>query len=118
MTILIERNEAAARKRLRESMLKAARTRRYQGETRSFESPAALFRVFSPVRWTLLERLQKLGAVSLRALARSLARDVKSVHRDVKVLMEEGLIDRDDAGRIYVPFASIHAEFEVTSIAA
>ena len=118
MTILIERDEAAARNRLRGGVLRAGRTRRYQGEIRSFESPAALFRVFSPARWTLIERLQELGPVSLRALARSLGRDVKSVHRDVKVLVEEEFIERNEAGRIHVPFARIHAEFEMAPAAA
>ncbi len=32
----------------------------------TFESPAALFRVLSPKRWELLERLQSLGPSSLR----------------------------------------------------
>ena len=118
MTILIKRDEAAARNRLRGGVLRAGRTRRYQGEIRSFESPAALFRVFSPARWTLIERLQELGPVSLRALARSLGRDVKSVHRDVKVLLDEEFIERDEAGRIHVPFARIHAEFEMAPAAA
>jgi len=118
MTILIERDEAAARNRLRGGVLRAGRTHRYQGEIRSFESPVALFRIFSPVRWTLIERLQELGPVSLRTLARSLGRDVKSVHRDVKVLVEEEFIDRDEAGRIYVPFDRIHAEFEMARVAA
>ena len=40
MTILIERDEAAARNRLRGGVLRATRTHRYQGEIRSFESPA------------------------------------------------------------------------------
>ncbi len=56
--------------------------------------------------------------MSLRALARALERDVKSVHRDVKVLLEEELIDRDEARRIYVPFDRIHAEFEMARVAA
>jgi hypothetical protein len=43
---------------------------------------------------------------------------VKSVHRDVKVLVEEGFIDHDEAGRIYVPFDRIHAEFEMARVAA
>ena len=98
--------------------LRAGRTHRYQGEIRSFESPAALFRIFSPARWTLIERLQELGPVSLRALARSLGRDVKSVHRDVKVLSEEEFIERDEAGKFHVPFDRIHAEFEMARVAA
>ena len=118
MTILIERDETIARNRLRHALQRAARTHRYQGEIRSFESPAALFRVFSPVRWTLIERLQKLGPVGLRTLARSLERDVKSVHRDVKILIEEEFIERDEAGRLFVPFDRIHAEFEMARAAA
>ncbi len=48
----------------------------------SFESPAALFRVLSPKRWELIERLQALGPMSVRGLARELERDVKRVHED------------------------------------
>ena len=118
MTIVIERDEAVARQRLRAGMRRAAGTGRYQGEVRSFQSPEALFRVLSPVRWTLIERLQGLGPVSLRGLARELGRDVKSVHRDVKVLVDEGLVDRDEAGRVYVPFDRIHAQFAMARAAA
>jgi predicted transcriptional regulator len=115
---VIERDETVARDRLRGGFLRASRGRRYQGEIRSFESPAALFRVFTPARWSLIERLQEIGPVSLRGLARALERDVKSVHRDVKVLVEENLVDRNEAGRIYVPFDRIHAEFEMARAAA
>mgnify|MGYP001188954429 CR=1 FL=1 len=118
MTILIESDEAAARGRMRRDFLRAARTRRYQGEVRSFESPAALFRVFTPARWSLIERLQSLGPVSLRGLARALERDVKSVHRDVQVLMQEDLVARDSEGRFCVPFDRIHAEFDMGRAAA
>jgi predicted transcriptional regulator len=118
MTILIESNETAARARMKSGFLRAARTRRYQGEVRSFESPAAMFRVFTPVRWSLIEHLQSLGPVSLRGLARSIERDVKSVHRDVQVLLREELVARDSEGRFYVPFDRIHAEFDMARAAA
>jgi len=117
MTILIRRDDEAARGRLRAGMPRAARAHRRQGEIRSFQSPEAMFRVLSPVRWTLIERLQELGPLSLRALARSLGRDVKSVHRDVKMLVEQGFIDRDEARRVRVPFDRIHAEFEMARAA-
>ncbi len=82
MTILIERNERAAAARMKAGFVRAMKTGRYQGEFRSFQSPAALFRVLTPVRWTVIEQLQALGPMSLRGLARALGRDVKSVHRD------------------------------------
>ena len=77
----------------------------------TFESPAALFRVLTPKRWELVERLQALGPSSVRGLARSLERDVKRVHDDVVALIEVGLIERTERGRIRVPFAVIEADF-------
>jgi predicted transcriptional regulator len=77
----------------------------------SFESPAALFRVLSPKRWELLERLQSLGAMSVRGLARALEMDVKRVHEDVGVLIEVGLIEKTAGGKVHVPYAVIEADF-------
>ncbi len=79
----------------------------------TFESPAALFRVLTPKRWELLERLQGLGPSSLRGLARSLERDVKRVHEDVATLIEIGLVEKTDQGRIKVPFTVIEADFQL-----
>jgi predicted transcriptional regulator len=79
----------------------------------TFESPAALFRVLTPKRWELLERLQGLGPSSLRGLARSLERDVKRVHEDVAALIEVGLVEKTERGRIHVPFTVIEADFEL-----
>lgn len=79
----------------------------------TFESPAALFRVLTPKRWELLERLQRLGPSSLRGLARSLERDVKRVHEDVAALVEIGLVEKTERGQIHVPFTVIEADFEL-----
>ena len=77
----------------------------------SFESPAALFRVLSPKRWELIERLQRVGPTSVRGLARALERDVKRVHEDVGVLIEVGLIEKVAGGKIHVPYSVITADF-------
>jgi predicted transcriptional regulator len=90
MTIVIERDEHAALARMKAGFVRAAKSGRYQGEFRSFESPAALFRVLTPARWTLMERLQEIGPSSLRGLARALGRDVKAAHRDVSALIARG----------------------------
>ena len=79
----------------------------------TFESPYALFRMLTPKRWEILERLQSLGPSSLRGLARSLERDVKRVHEDVAVLIEVGLVEKTDRGQIHVPFTVIEADFEL-----
>ena len=115
LTIQVERDTLAALGRAGKSFLRAMKTGRYQGEFRSFESPAALFRVFTPARWMLIEALQASGPSSLRALARQLVRDVKSVHRDVHALMDQGLIEKDESGRFLVPFARIHTQFDMSA---
>ena len=77
----------------------------------TFESPAALFRVLTPKRWELLERLQALGPMSVRGLARALERDVKRVHEDVGALLEIGLIEKTERGKVHVPYVVIEADF-------
>jgi predicted transcriptional regulator len=77
----------------------------------TFESPAALFRVLSSKRWELIERLQLMGASSVRGLARALERDVKRVHEDVAALIEVGLIEKTAGGRLRVPYTVIEADF-------
>lgn len=118
MTILVEHDEGRARARMKTGFLRAMRSGKYQGEVRSYASPAALFRLLTPTRWTLIETLQGIGPSSLRGLARALKRDVKAVHRDVQALIAEGLIEKNEQGRILVPFARIHAEFDMAYEAA
>ncbi len=117
MTILIERDSKAALKRAADGFKRAWKSGRSQGETLSFESPSALFRVITPARWALIERLQALGPTSLRGLARALERDVKSVHRDIAALLAEGLVEKDENGKVLVPFARIRAEFDMKAAA-
>ena len=75
------------------------------------ESPAALFRILTPKRWELLERLQALGPTTVRGLARALERDMKRVHEDVTALREVGLVAKTERGKIQVPFSVIEADF-------
>jgi hypothetical protein len=42
----------------------------YAGEFLTFESPTALFRAITPKRWELISKLQRLGTINLRELAR------------------------------------------------
>ncbi|QTR52669.1 MULTISPECIES: transcriptional regulator [Thiothrix] len=89
----------------------ALSTGNYQGEVFSFETPGALFAAITPKRWDVLNRLQGKQPMSIRELAKQLGRDVKNVHTDAIKLLDIGLLERDDAGRIYSPFAEIKTEF-------
>lgn len=112
-TIRIERDARAALERGARKFVRAWKTGRNQGSDFSFESPEALFRVLTPARWSVIERLQAVGPTSLRGLARALERDVKAVHRDVSALADIGLIAKDSSGRVLVPFARVHTEFDL-----
>lgn len=117
-TIRMRRDVGEALKDLRKGFLAAWRNGEYQGEVFEFESPAALFRLLTPKRWELLERLQSEGPQGVRALARLLRRDVKRVHEDVQVLLRAGLIEKDETGKLLVPFAEIKADFALRGEAA
>ena len=65
----------------------------------------------------LIEVLQTSGPLGVRALARELGRDVKRVHEDAHKLLEIGLVEKDAAGKLSVPFSEIRADFILRSAA-
>lgn len=98
--------------------LRALETGTYQGEFISYATPAQLFATFPPKRWEVVGMVQAIGPTSLRALARALGRDVKRVHEDVAVLLAEGVLERDDNRKLFVPYATIHVSFDLMAKAA
>jgi len=96
----------------------AFETGEYQGEFVAFESMREMMSALTSRRWELIQVLQAKGPMSLRALARRLERDVKSVHRDVAELKNLGLIEEHSTGGIWVPYDEITAEFSVKRDAA
>ncbi|MEZ5476285.1 MAG: helix-turn-helix domain-containing protein [Thiolinea sp.] len=95
----------------------ALNTGAYQGEHFSFETPGALFSAITPRRWDVLNYLQGKPAMSIRELAKRLQRDVKNVHTDVTKLLEIGLIEKNEVGRVFSPFAEIRTEFILKGVA-
>lgn len=102
----------------RDGFIKAWKSGKYQGEQFGFESPAALFRTISPKRWELLGRLQQIGPVGIRELARELERDFRRVHDDVIALLETGLLEKTADGKIWVPFKEIRTDIVLKPVAA
>ena len=117
-TIRVRRKHAAVAEDMRTQFVDAWKTGRYQGEYFDFESPAALFRVLSPKRWELLEKLQMGAPMGVRALARAIERDVRRVHDDTQALIEVGLVEKDSTGKLFVPFEEIRAHFALRKQAA
>ncbi len=55
------------------------------------------------------------GPVSVRELARRVARDVRRVHDDVEVLAELGLFERTEGGGVVCPFDAVHIDMRLTA---
>lgn len=89
----------------------------YQGETLNFETPAAFFGRLTERRWALVQALLGAGELSVRELARRVARDVKRVHEDVVSLAELGLVERSDSGGVRCPFEDIHVDLRLRRVA-
>ena len=79
----------------------------------TFASPELLWKVLTAKRWDLLKAMRGAGPMSIREAARRVGRDVKAVHGDITVLLNAGVLDRDDAGRVVFPFDAIKVEFQL-----
>lgn len=90
---------------------------RYQGETLNFETPAQFFGQLTEKRWNIVRLMQGAAAMSVRELARRLARDPKRVLDDVRILLELGLIEKTPEGKIVCPFADIHVDMHLAAAA-
>lgn len=77
----------------------------------SFATPELLWRVLTQKRWELLKALCGAGPVSIREAARRAGRDVKAVHGDVTALLNAGVLNRAEDGRILFPFDAVKVEF-------
>ncbi len=113
LTIKIQTDSLAALEQAGQQFTQAWNAGTYAGEFMSFESPASLFRLLTPARWSVLEELQLTGPSSLRGLGR----DASAVHRDVAALIERGLIEKNAGGQLFVPYGHIHTEFDLAKAA-
>jgi predicted transcriptional regulator len=67
--------------------------------------------VLTQKRWELLSALTGAGAITLREAARRVERDVKVVHGDVHALLDTGILQKDEDGRIVFPFDAVRVNF-------
>jgi len=84
---------------------------RSEGAFISFATPALLFKVLTQKRWELLSAMTGAGPVTLREAARRVERDIKAVHGDVHALLNAGILQKTDAGRIVFPFDAVRVNF-------
>lgn len=82
-----------------------------QGARISFTSVELLWKVLTAKRWQLLKAMSGRGPMTIRDAARRVGRDVKAVHGDVHVLLDAGVLDRTNDGRIVFPYDAVHVDF-------
>jgi predicted transcriptional regulator len=105
VTLIVSARQETNRRFLR------AFEREAQGSLISFDSPALLFKVLTGKRWELLNMMTGAGPMTIREAARRLGRDVKAVHGDVHALLNTGILQKTDNGRIEFPFDAVHVDF-------
>lgn len=88
-----------------------------QGAHISFDSVEMLWTTMTQKRWALLRVMTGQGAMSIREAARRAERDVKAVHRDVHALLDAGILDRMEDGRIIFPYDAVHVDFTLHKVA-
>jgi predicted transcriptional regulator len=102
--------EVASADDVRRRALEAFKGRKQRARI-SFATPELLWRVLTAKRWELLKAMAGQGPLTIRETARRLHRDVKAVHGDVQALLNAGVLDKTEGGRITFPFDAVRVEF-------
>jgi len=84
----------------------------------NFATPGELLGELPPKRLATLRAIKAGGPVSIYALAKRLGRNYSNVHADVQRLLEHGLVEKDAAGRVFVPFDDVIVQVEASLLAA
>lgn len=108
--------EVASLDKTRERLLAAFEGEK-QGNYVTFATLEALWKTFTPKRWELVREMTGAGALAIRELARRLNRDVRAVHSDVHALLNCGVLDKTEDGKIEFPYDAVHVDFTLTKAA-
>ena len=71
-----------------------------------------------PRRLDTLREIKRAGPVSIYAVAKALARNYSNVHADVQKLIEHGLMEKDEAARVRVPWDDVLVRVDASLLAA
>jgi predicted transcriptional regulator len=84
----------------------------------SFPTYEALHRTLTPKRLAIVEAMTGQGALTMREVSRLVARDFKGVHTDITELLNVGILERDSAGKVTMPFDELRIDIAVHRHAA
>ena len=83
-----------------------------------FERPEEMVSVLTAKRWSVIEELRASGPLTIADLARRLQRNYKNVHEDCERLMEWLVAEKDESGRVHVPYSEIVIDMKLPRRAA
>lgn len=98
-------------KEVSERFITAWETGRSQGAYIGFESEEQLLKLLTLNRWKILKVLTGAGELAIREIARRVNCDVKGVHGDLIALINCGLLDRTNSGKVLLPYDEVHIDF-------
>jgi predicted transcriptional regulator len=82
-----------------------------------FSTWELMHKALSPKRLEIVRVMAGAGPLGIREVARRVGRDFKGVHTDVKLLVDAGVVDKDERGRVVFPYDKIHVDFEISAAA-
>ncbi len=83
-----------------------------------FPGPVELLAELPPKRLQILRELKSAGPLSVYALAKQLGRNYSNVHGDIQRLLALGLVEKNAAGQVLVPFDDIVVQVDASLMAA
>lgn len=83
-----------------------------------FADAAQLLAELPPRRLDTLRAVKALGPVSIYAVAKHLGRNYSNVHADVRRLIEHGLVEKSEDGRVEVPWRDVVVRIDASLLAA
>lgn len=84
----------------------------------NFASAAQLLAELPPRRLDTLRAIKQRGPASIYAIAKALERNYSNVHADVQKLVEHGLVEKDDAGCVFVPWDDVLVKVNASLLSA
>lgn len=105
----------AAAEFLRTAKTLEKRTRVRASDRLHFADMPTLLKNLTGERWRIVEFVKANGPLSIYAVAKRLERNYKNVHADVSRLLELGLLEKRDDGRLVVPYRAIVAEIKLAA---
>lgn len=83
-----------------------------------FRDAAHLLSELPPRRLDTLRAIKVLGPTSVYAVAKHLARNYSNVHADVQKLLEHGLVEKTQDGRIFMPWDDVVVRVDASLLKA